>query len=532
MANTSDSSPTNSHSPGGSNLSTGDSGRVMNSPTKLRLGNLPSPWSQVVGGGGGTVGGSSVASEAIAAVNSIVPGHVSPNDTHLPRPRPSLPSAASLEDVSVIENYEKGGDNNVGTGGKKPAWNKRANGCGDATTNPVIGGTSSWPALSESTRLSLKFSDESSKSATDGSTSVSMSKGPVTSDSHPKQGTHVNPNSTASNTVTVRQRSMKRGGGGNRQVAFAHAPAHTHPGPAFPVTEIPLNSFGNMVPIISDPFSREIRPIGGLASPSHPANNHFVQRGSPRRGHLGQNARGDGSHSNTYEARRDQERGHYDWTSNTSLNGRDFHAHPWRANSRGYRRPPAQGIAPDLASQPVRPHGNPMIYHDISSPLVCYLPMLPEPFRGVIFPAPPPAPLYMPYMEPDFNLPFLIVKQIDYYFSDANLVRDDFLRSNMDDEGWVPIKLIANFPRVQHLIKDNIPFMLESLRGSNIVEVQGEKIRRRDGWKKWILQNRLSTNLGAQSTDQSRNDGLTTSIKEMSLHDIIINQDTKKMDEP
>jgi len=32
--------------------------------------------------------------------------------------------------------------------------------------------------------------------------------------------------------------------------------------------------------------------------------------------------------------------------------------------------------------------------------------------------------------------------------SDANLVRDEYLRSNMDEQGWVPISLIASFPRV------------------------------------------------------------------------------------
>jgi predicted DNA-binding transcriptional regulator len=32
--------------------------------------------------------------------------------------------------------------------------------------------------------------------------------------------------------------------------------------------------------------------------------------------------------------------------------------------------------------------------------------------------------------------------------SDANIAKDEFLKSNMDEEGWVPITLIANFPRV------------------------------------------------------------------------------------
>lgn len=41
--------------------------------------------------------------------------------------------------------------------------------------------------------------------------------------------------------------------------------------------------------------------------------------------------------------------------------------------------------------------------------------------------------------------------QLLVYFSDANLVKDDFLRSHMDDQGRVPISLIANFPRVSDL---------------------------------------------------------------------------------
>lgn len=32
--------------------------------------------------------------------------------------------------------------------------------------------------------------------------------------------------------------------------------------------------------------------------------------------------------------------------------------------------------------------------------------------------------------------------------SEANLVKDAFLRSKMDEQGWVPITLIADFPRV------------------------------------------------------------------------------------
>ncbi|TXG62218.1 hypothetical protein EZV62_013581 [Acer yangbiense] len=80
----------------------------------------------------------------------------------------------------------------------------------------------------------------------------------------------------------------------------------------------------------------------------------------------------------------------------------------------------------------------------------------------------------------------LIVKQIDYYFTKENLVKDIYLRQKMDDEGWVPIKLIAGFNKVK-LLTFNIWLILDALRGSMVVEVCGDKIRRRNDWIKWII---------------------------------------------
>lgn len=56
-------------------------------------------------------------------------------------------------------------------------------------------------------------------------------------------------------------------------------------------------------------------------------------------------------------------------------------------------------------------------------------------------------------MKPYFHVsPLLfIIEDIFLYSlasSDLNLVKDEYLRSNMDDEGWVSISLIANFRRV------------------------------------------------------------------------------------
>ncbi|KAG6551933.1 hypothetical protein Mapa_006550 [Marchantia paleacea] len=81
----------------------------------------------------------------------------------------------------------------------------------------------------------------------------------------------------------------------------------------------------------------------------------------------------------------------------------------------------------------------------------------------------------------------LVVKQIEYYFSIENLCRDIFLRSKMDEQGFIPVSVIANFNRVKMLTADT-SMILDALRShSGLVEVQDEKLRKRDDWVNWIL---------------------------------------------
>ncbi|XP_015973451.1 la-related protein 1A isoform X3 [Arachis duranensis] len=89
-----------------------------------------------------------------------------------------------------------------------------------------------------------------------------------------------------------------------------------------------------------------------------------------------------------------------------------------------------------------------------------------------------------------------IVKQIDYYFSDENLQNDHYLISLMDDQGWVPISIVAGFKRVKKMSTD-IPFILDALQSSDVVEVQGDKIRKYNNWSKWIRGS--SGNLGSSA---------------------------------
>uniref|UniRef100_A0A671Y711 La ribonucleoprotein 1, translational regulator n=1 Tax=Sparus aurata TaxID=8175 RepID=A0A671Y711_SPAAU len=79
-----------------------------------------------------------------------------------------------------------------------------------------------------------------------------------------------------------------------------------------------------------------------------------------------------------------------------------------------------------------------------------------------------------------------IKRQIEYYFSLDNLERDFFLRRKMDQEGFLPVALVASFHRVQALTTD-VNLILEALKDSKEVEVIDMKIRRKVDPEKWPL---------------------------------------------
>ncbi|XP_042515385.1 la-related protein 1C-like isoform X2 [Macadamia integrifolia] len=121
---------------------------------------------------------------------------------------------------------------------------------------------------------------------------------------------------------------------------------------------------------------------------------------------------------------------------------------------------PGPGYAPGPVPGYILPYGyygNPY-FSEASNQL--YYPSVPS----VPLPSPPPPP--PPYMDaisgtPTNNQPILlnpevglcntILYQIEYYFSKENLVKDAYLKSLMDNEGWVSIHVIAGFRRHQVL---------------------------------------------------------------------------------
>ncbi|KAF9068850.1 La domain-containing protein, partial [Rhodocollybia butyracea] len=46
---------------------------------------------------------------------------------------------------------------------------------------------------------------------------------------------------------------------------------------------------------------------------------------------------------------------------------------------------------------------------------------------------------------------YYLLGQLEYYLSSQNMAQDFFLRSKMDENGWLPISLLASFPRVRQL---------------------------------------------------------------------------------
>uniref|UniRef100_A0A1Y1KRZ8 La-related protein 1 n=1 Tax=Photinus pyralis TaxID=7054 RepID=A0A1Y1KRZ8_PHOPY len=81
-----------------------------------------------------------------------------------------------------------------------------------------------------------------------------------------------------------------------------------------------------------------------------------------------------------------------------------------------------------------------------------------------------------------------IKKQIEYYFSEENLMRDFFLRRKMDSEGYLPITLIASFHRVQALT-NNLSLVVEAISASDKLELYSAafKVRTKQDPLKWPI---------------------------------------------
>ncbi|KZC14352.1 La-related protein 1 [Dufourea novaeangliae] len=94
-----------------------------------------------------------------------------------------------------------------------------------------------------------------------------------------------------------------------------------------------------------------------------------------------------------------------------------------------------------------------------------------------------------------------IRNQIEYYFSEENLLRDFFLRRKMDAQGFLPITLIASFHRVQTLTTD-VALVIEAIMESDKLElVDGFKVRTNTDPLKWPILDSAGNPIFSESSD-------------------------------
>lgn len=334
----------------------------------------------------------------------------------------------------------------------------------------------SWPPLSQLAKPHQKSSAVSSSKLLS-----SQGSGPY-SPSALKQvpdNSHPSPGSIQSQTYPVRQKSFKHHGGNASRINGSYS--YTQP-PQPPIVgqsaTAPFSGSQKNIDLESGPkITSQSQSHGSNDRPRHTNPHRRVN------GHL-QN--GDGSSNHRSGARNDQHRPNRDWNSQQSFNGRDVQPQGTGFFPRGIisQIPMPHDSAPYIAPQlsPVmRPFGPPVGFPEFP---FYYVPIQPESIRRMSIPYPAPAPhqIHMHYTE----IYSKVIHQIDYYFSNENLIKDIFLRKNMDEQGWVPIKLIAGFAKVKNLT-DDIAFITKAIRTSTLVEVKDDKIRRQNDWKKWIM---------------------------------------------
>lgn len=97
---------------------------------------------------------------------------------------------------------------------------------------------------------------------------------------------------------------------------------------------------------------------------------------------------------------------------------------------------------------------------------------------------------YSPMMDPNY-LFAIVSQQLEYYFSVDNLLKDTFLRRNMDSQGFVYLDVIAAFNRIKSVTQDR-ELLKQVCLQSETVEIRigedgKERLRRCRDWEKFIM---------------------------------------------
>ncbi|XP_038720328.1 la-related protein 1A-like isoform X1 [Tripterygium wilfordii] len=381
--------------------------------------------------------------------------------------------------IMVMAGNESGDDHKEVSGGPKSPWKTPDANSADA---PVMG-AESWPALSDAQQTRPKNSNPAAEMLPDDpATAPSSAPYPAPA---PQQGSVGQQKSYGSgNTNSSHKYSSSR----HQKSGSKH---NTNGGPPLPVS-LPYHQ-PMMAPVFHHMLPPPHIPVSGYAYHPSPGPYPSVKMPSVKSGSEAPPMQAFTPPVNVQPPSRGDPSGYAVNFSNRRPNmpesvGPMNHAwHPQRAfNPRDNM---VQGMGPRAFMGPVLygPAPGFMVGPGFPGAPVCYLPVSPSgsargshPPHVVPYPMDPGAPMLS---QETLALRANIVKQIEYYFSDKNLPNDHYLISLMDDGGWVPISSIANFNRVKRMTTD-ISLILDALKSSSVVEVQGDKVRKRDDWSK------------------------------------------------
>ncbi|XP_004149652.1 LOW QUALITY PROTEIN: la-related protein 1A [Cucumis sativus] len=369
-------------------------------------------------------------------------------------------------------------DDNKDTNGRKSPWKTPAAVDAKDTDAPVMG-ADSWPALADAQRPKSIDATTSAKSSDSGEVSDGVAA--LQSPSSGAQGGYAQKSPASRNSSYSHKNfqshhqkpGSKRNPNGAPHVSVP-LPYHQPPmPPLFPPILHP--------PHLAVPgYAYQPRPVAGVeVHMIKPGNETSVQAFVPP---VEPPPRGDpsgyvvGIHNRRPNMQESGVHWNHGWHHQRGFNPRDNMSMQHGAGPRPFIRPPFFSPAPGFMVGPSFPGHGPMYYVPVPPPDAIGRPQfIPHPIN-------PRASMLPPDM---LALRTNIIKQIEYYFSDENLKTDHYLISLMDDHGWVPISAIAEFKRVKKMSTD-ISFILDSLHSSANVEVQGDKVRKRDEWSKWV----------------------------------------------
>ncbi|XP_058743130.1 la-related protein 1A [Vicia villosa] len=384
----------------------------------------------------------------------------------------------------------------------KSPWKRPSGVDGKSVDVPVmVIGTKSWPALSDAQTQKPKSHVETVSAKVEDAAAVSVtSVGEVA----PRASSVVQKSNGSGNfnplnkmpSPRYQKPGPKRNNHNNDATHFPMAPMPYHQQPIHPFFHpmapppphmaVPAFAYppgSGPYQNVDNPMMKPVPPAAGqgFAPPAHAVDAKNVQ--PPVHGDPNAYVNYPNGRPNIQEQ---GEHGNHGWHHQRPFPSRPNIPMQHGMGPRPFIRPPLYGPPPGYMVGPSFPGHTPMWCVSMPPPGSIRGPP-PRHFAPYppVNPAPqPPTPPQPPAPE-TLSLEARILKQIEYYFSDENLKDDPYLIGVMDDQGWVPISTVAGFKRVKRMSTD-IPFIVDVLQSSDNVEVQGDKIRNRNNWSKWI----------------------------------------------